>query len=92
MATHSSFIAWKISWTEEAGRLYSPWDCKESDTTEVTEQACTHTYVLDGICVYILAYYYILNITCNSIKNTIIMYQRYLSKNSVRNLNDNRLY
>ena len=23
MATHSSIIAWKISWTEEAGRLQS---------------------------------------------------------------------
>ena len=25
---HSSILVWKISWTEEAGRLYSPWDCK----------------------------------------------------------------
>ena len=24
MATHSSILAWKISWTEEPGRLYSP--------------------------------------------------------------------
>ena len=23
MATHSSILAWKISWTEEPGRLYS---------------------------------------------------------------------
>ena len=23
MATHSSVFAWKISWTEDAGRLYS---------------------------------------------------------------------
>ena len=34
MATHSSILAWKILWTEEPGRLYSPWGCKESDTTE----------------------------------------------------------
>ena len=34
MATHSSTFAWKIPWTEEPGRLYSPWGCKESDTTE----------------------------------------------------------
>ena len=44
MAIHSSTIAWKIPWTEEPGRLqsmasqrvggYSPWDRKESDTTE----------------------------------------------------------
>ena len=31
MATHSSIFAWEIPWTEEPG--YSPWDCKESDTT-----------------------------------------------------------
>ena len=26
-ATHSSILAWEISWTEEAGGLYSPWGC-----------------------------------------------------------------
>ena len=31
-ANHSSILAWKIPWTEEPG--YSPWDHKESDTTE----------------------------------------------------------
>ena len=74
MATHSSILAWRISGTEKPGRLYIPWDCKESDTIEATEQAHTHTCVLDGICVYILAYYYILNIPCNNITNKIIMY------------------
>ena len=34
MAIHSSTVAWKIPWMEEPGRLYSPWGCKESDTTE----------------------------------------------------------
>ena len=42
MATHSSIPAWRIPWntlsripwTEEPGRGYSPWDHKESDTTE----------------------------------------------------------
>ena len=33
MATHSSVLAW-IPWTEEPGRLYSPWCHKESDMTE----------------------------------------------------------
>ena len=33
MAIHSSTIAWKIPWTEEPGG-YSPWRCKESNTTE----------------------------------------------------------
>ena len=44
MATHSSILAWvflsmEIPWTEEPGRLYSPWGCEESDTTE---QLSTH--------------------------------------------------
>ena len=34
MATHSSVLARRIPWTEEPGELYSPWDRKESDTTE----------------------------------------------------------
>ena len=33
IATHSSILAWKISWTEEPGRLQS-WGCRESDMTE----------------------------------------------------------
>ena len=34
MATHSSILAWKIPRTEDPGRLYSPWGCKELDMTE----------------------------------------------------------
>ena len=34
MATYSSILAWRIPCTEESGGLYSPWDHKESDTTE----------------------------------------------------------
>ena len=37
MATHSSILAWKISWTEEPGEGgagYSPLGPEESDTTE----------------------------------------------------------
>ena len=34
MATRSSILAWRIPWTEEPGRLHSPWGCKETDTTE----------------------------------------------------------
>ena len=34
MATHSSILSWRISWTEVPGGGYSPWDHKESDTTE----------------------------------------------------------
>ena len=39
MATHSSFLAWKIPWTEEPGGL-RPWGLKELDTTEHT-----HTHI-----------------------------------------------
>ena len=34
MAIHSSTLALKIPWTEEFGAGYSPWGCKELDTTE----------------------------------------------------------
>ena len=34
MAPHSSTLAWKLPWTEEPGRLRSPWGREESDTTE----------------------------------------------------------
>ena len=34
MATHSSTLALKISWTEELGAGYCPWGRKESGTTE----------------------------------------------------------
>ena len=34
MATHSSILAWKIPWTEEPVRLYSPRGRKELDVTE----------------------------------------------------------
>ena len=33
MTTHSSILSWRIPWSEEPGKLYSPWDSKESDTT-----------------------------------------------------------
>ena len=33
MASHSSFFAWEIPWTEKLGG-YSPWCLKESDLTE----------------------------------------------------------
>ena len=33
IATHSSILAWRIPWTEEADSLQSM-GCKESDTTE----------------------------------------------------------
>ena len=41
MATYSSILAWRIPWTEEPGGLWLR-DCKELDTTEVTEDACIY--------------------------------------------------
>ena len=38
MATHSSILTWSIPWTEEPAG-YSPWGHKESDTSEVTQNA-----------------------------------------------------
>ena len=40
MATHSSFLAWRIPWTEELGGLQST-GLKESD---MTERPSTHSY------------------------------------------------
>ena len=43
MATHSSILAWRISWTEEPGLVgYSPWGHKELD---MTEQLSVHAYM-----------------------------------------------
>ena len=35
-ATHSSTLAWKIPWTEEHGRLHSPWGSKGHDFTSLS--------------------------------------------------------
>ena len=40
MAAHSSILAWRIPWTEKPGGLQSTQFRKESDMTEVTQQAC----------------------------------------------------
>ena len=45
MATHSSVLAWRIPWTKEPGRLYSPWSCKGLNMTE----GLTHTIVTEGL-------------------------------------------
>ena len=45
MATHYSILAWRIPWTEEPGGLNSSQGRKESDTTEVTQQACTYKII-----------------------------------------------
>ena len=40
MATHSSILAWKIPWKRSLVG-YTPWGCKELDTTErLTHKLC----------------------------------------------------
>ena len=34
MATHSSILGWRVSWTEEPGGPHSPWGRKEPDAAE----------------------------------------------------------
>ena len=63
MATHSSIRAWKIP---QAQMGYSPWGCKESDTTGVTEcvRTCTppaHTPLPHNM--YIITIIFILQMT-----------------------------
>ena len=41
MATHSSLLAWRISWTEEPGRLQS---MVSQSWTRLSTQACAHTH------------------------------------------------
>ena len=36
-ATHSSILAWRIPWTEEAWWGYSPWGHRELDTNEAAK-------------------------------------------------------
>ena len=45
MATHSSFLAWRIPWTEKPGGLQSMGLQKESDTTV---QLNTHSVNKEG--------------------------------------------
>ena len=43
MATHSSILAWRISWTEVPGG-YSPWGLKELDGPEATCRICIEAH------------------------------------------------
>ena len=43
MATHSSILTWRTPWQRNLAG-YSPWGCKESDTTEWLIYTHTHTH------------------------------------------------
>ena len=51
MATHSTIIAWNISWTEEPAGS-GLWGHKESDTTEHTCIHCVFTYLLHFLFIF----------------------------------------
>ena len=43
IATHSSILARRIPWTEEPGRLHSPWCCKSQ--TRLTDSTTTTIFL-----------------------------------------------
>ena len=45
--THSSILAWRISWTEEPNELNCLWCCKEMDMVE--QLTHTHTNIVGNI-------------------------------------------
>ena len=49
MATCSSILAWEIPWTEESGRLYSPWGHKQLDTTEHYSSSAISVHMLYAV-------------------------------------------
>ena len=51
VATHSSSLAWRIPWAKEPGG-YTPWSCKELDTTEATEHTHKHNLKPSGLSVH----------------------------------------
>ena len=51
MASDFNIFAWRIPWTEEPDGLQSV-ECKELDTTEVTEHAHIYPYPHSGGCMY----------------------------------------
>ena len=70
MATHSSSLAWAITWTEEPGGLQSIGH-KELDMTEATEHAVTRERERD---IYIAIIIIHVNILMNKYKEYIFKY------------------
>ena len=48
MATHSSILAWRIPWTEEPGKVYSPQGCKRVGHNLATTAQYTTTQQSKG--------------------------------------------
>ena len=62
MATHSSFLVWKIPWTEESGGLQSMGSENQKDSNETTTQFCRRSWLLAAgfVCAY-LEYVFLVN-------------------------------
>ena len=55
MALHYSILAWKRHGQRSLAG-YSPWGCKESDTTEqLSMHVCMHTVSITGIIILLLS-------------------------------------
>ena len=53
MATPSKTLVWEILWTEEPGRLYSPWDCKSQTwLSQPTKQTNTIHIIFSILSLY----------------------------------------
>ena len=44
MSTHSSIFAWEVPWTEEPGRLHSPWVTKVGHNLATKQQKQYEVY------------------------------------------------
>ena len=47
---HYGILTWRIPWTKEPGRLYTPWGHKNSDTTETNTLIFTFMWSLTCCC------------------------------------------
>ena len=54
MATDFSILIWKIPWTEEPGKLFSPRGHRESDMTEYTADTCTFKYPMPALKMFLI--------------------------------------
>ena len=52
MATHSSIPAWRISMDRGVLVIYSPWDHKELDTTELLSTSTAHLPLISSLLLY----------------------------------------
>ena len=69
MATHSSIFAWKISWTEEPGRLQSMVVTKELNMTQWLNNIVAISYLSSSLDCE-LGYHHYVSLTYNTVLDT----------------------